>query len=234
MPVEDRDDQPTGHDTIASIENNQLSDGKQVTVSPDNNHVIHATNHMRMMTEWLQMYQQDPNAMWENTTLLQKVNEVLSVAGPHFVKHLLIIANDPVNKEVYKQLNIQWNTIANLGDMIANNARNQRESQLAQQQEAQMLQQQYEQQQTPEQIKARGAVAVKDMKMRADIERDKMRESMRFALNMAQVKNQGELNRAKTAVELANQARKEEIARREQAMKEVTKKQGESNDKNKR
>ena len=72
------------------------------------------------------------------------------------------------------------------------------------------------------------------MKMRADIERDKMRESMRFALNMAQVKNQGELNRAKTAVELANQARKEEIARREQAMKEVTKKQGESNDKNKR
>ena len=234
LPMEDQDNQPTGHDTIASIENNQLSDGKQVTVSPDNNHVIHATNHMRMMTEWLQMYQQDPNAMWENTTLLQKVNEVLSVAGPHFVKHLLIIANDPVNKEVYKQLNIQWNTIANLGDMIANNARSQRESQLAQQQEAQMLQQQYEQQQTPEQIKARGAVAVKDMKMRADIERDKMRESMRFALNMAQVKNQDELNRAKTAVELANQARKEEIARREQAMKEVTKKQGDSNDKNKR
>ena len=54
----------------------------------------------------------------------------------------------------------------------------------------------------------------------------------RLELEKLQVEN--ELNRAKTAVELANQARKEEIARREQAMKELTKKQGESNDKNKR
>ena len=68
--------------------------------------------------------------------------------------------------------------------------------------------------------------------MRADIERDKMRESMRFALNMAQVKNQDELNRAKTAVELANQARQEQLARIQDAQSKM--RQGEANDKNKR
>ena len=215
LPMEDQDNQPTGHDTIASIENNQLSDGKQVIVSPDNNHLIHATNHMRMMQDWLQMYFQDSEAMYEGTTLLQKVNEVFAVAGPHFVKHLMILAQDPTMRAQYQQLNAQWAEVANYGDMIKHNAEKQRQAQLEQQQEAMALQQQYEQQQTPEQIKARGSVMVKDMKMRADIQRDKERDSMRFALDMAKLRNQDEVNRAKAAIELARQAQEDQIKRRE-------------------
>ena len=203
MPVEDRDDQPTGHDTIASLENNQLSDGKQVTVSPDNNHLIHAQNHIRMMQEWMQMYQQDSEAMWEGTTLLQKVHEVYSVAGPHFVKHLLILSQDPINKAAYKQLNAQWAAIANFGDMIAHNAMAQREADMQRAQEAQMLEQQQREMNTPEQIKARGLVQVQDMKMRADIERDKQRDAMRFALDMERQRQESIVARRKSANEIA-------------------------------
>ena len=232
LPMEDQDNQPTGHDTIASLENNQLSDGKQVIVSPDNNHLVHATNHMRMMQDWLQMYFQDSKAMYEGTTLLQKVNNVFAVAGPHFVKHLMILAQDPTMKAQYQQLNAQWAEIANYGDMIKHNADREMEAQMQEQQEAQMLQQQYEQQQTPDQIKARGAVAVKDMKMRADIERDKQRDSMKFALDMARLRDQDAVNRAKAAIELANQARQDQLARIQDAQSKM--RQGESNDKNKR
>ena len=232
MPMEDRDNQPTGHDTIASIENNQLSEGKQVIVSPDNNHLIHATNHMRMMQDWLQMYFQDSEAMYEGTTLLQKVNNVFAVAGPHFVKHLMILSQDPTMKAQYQQLNAQWAEVANYGDMIKHNADRQMQAQMQEQQEAAMLQQQFEQQNTPEQIKARGAVAVKDMKMQADIERDKQRDSMKFALDMAKLRDQDAVNRAKAAIELANQARQEQLARVQDAQSKM--RQGDNNDKNKR
>ena len=103
---------------------------------------------------------------------------------------------------------------------------------MQEQQEAAMLQQQYDQQNTPEQIKARGSVATKDMKMRADIERDKVRESMRFALEMMKLKNQDEVNRAKTAIELSRQAQEETFARRQEAQRNMKPKpQGDKNDK---
>lgn len=187
---------------------------------------------MRMMQDWLQMYFQDSKAMYEGTTLLQKVNNVFAVAGPHFVKHLMILAQDPTMKAQYQQLNAQWAEIANYGDMIKHNADREMQAQMQEQQEAQMLQQQYEQQQTPDQIKARGAVAVKDMKMRADIERDKQRDSMKFALDMARLRDQDAVNRAKAAIELANQARQEQLARIQDAQSKM--RQGEANDKNKR
>lgn len=203
MPVDDRDDQPTGHDTIASLENNQFADGKQVTVSPDNNHLIHAKNHLRLMQEWMQMYQEDSSAMWEDTTLLQKVHEVYSVAGPHFVKHLLILSQDPINKQVYKEMNAQWASIANFGDMIANNAMKQREAELQQIQEARAMQEEQQKMNTPEQVKARGLVQVQDMKMRADIDRDKKRDAMRFALDMERLRQQSDVSRRKSAAEIA-------------------------------
>lgn len=208
MPSEDRDNQPTGHDTIASLENNQLSDGKQVTVSPDNNHLIHAQNHLRMMQEWMNMYQQDTEAMYEGQTLLQKVHEVFSAAGPHFVKHLLILSQDPVNKQAYQEMNAQWNAVANFGDMIANNAVAQREADMKKAQEAQMLEQQQREMNTPEQIKARGMIQVQDMKAQAEIERDRRRDAMKFLLDRERISQSAEIARKKSAAEIALQAQK--------------------------
>ena len=68
--------------------------------------------------------------------------------------------------------------------------------------------------------------------MRADIERDKLRESMKFALDMARLRDQDAVNRAKAAIELANQARQEQLARIQDAQSKM--RQGEANDKNKR
>ena len=206
MPASDRDAQPTGHDTIASIENNQFADGKQVTVSPDNNHLIHAQNHIRMMQDWMQMYMQDSEAMWEDTTLLQKVHEVFAAAGPHFVKHLLILSQDPVNKAAYKQLNAQWAAVANFGDMIAHNATRQREADLQRAAEAQALEQKQRELNTPEQIKARGQVLTNNMKVLEDIKRDKLADSRRFALDMERLRQDAYVQRAKSAAEIALKA----------------------------
>lgn len=208
MPVEDRDDQPTGHDTIASLENNQLSDGKQVTVSPDNNHLIHAQNHIRMMQEWMKMFQQDSQAMYDGQPLLQKIDSVYQVAGPHFIKHLLILSQDPINRAAYEQLNAQWGEVANFGNMIANNAQRQRESEMQQQQEAQALMQQQQEMNTPEQIKARGLVQVQDMKARADIQRNAFRDNMEYALKLEKMRNDEDVARRKSAMEIAREAAK--------------------------
>lgn len=203
MPVDDRDDQPTGHDTIASLENNQLSDGKQVQVSPDNNHLIHAKNHIRLMQEWRKMYEENPDSMYEGESLLQKVDSVFEVTGPHFIKHLLILSQDPINKAAYQQMNSQWADLANFGDMIRNNAEAQREADMQRAQEAQALQQQQQMMMTPEQVKARGLVQVADMKARADIARDNFKESYKYALAKAELDNNIELERRRAAIELS-------------------------------
>lgn len=227
LPMEDQDNQPTGHDTIASLENNQLSDGKQVIVSPDNNHLVHATNHMRMMVEWMEMYQQDPQAMYEDTTLLQKEYQIFSVAGPHFVKHLMILAQDPTMKAQYEQLNAQWAQVANFGDMISNNAIKQQQAQMAQQQQIEAMKQEQARQETPEQIKARGSVMAKEMKTKADIELDKFKERYKYLLETEKLRNKDDIDRAKAAVELANEARRDAIAQREKSRENLNKNNGE-------
>lgn len=223
LPEEDRDAQPTGHDTLASIENNQFNDGKQVIVSPDNDHLVHCNNHMRLLQEWLQMYQENPEAMYEGTTLLQKINDVFAVAGPHFVKHLMILQNDPTVKTQWYQLYQQWLQIANYGDMIAHNAKKQREAQLRDQQEAEMLSQQQAQGNTPEMVKAKGEIQIKDMKMRADIERDKRRDLMKYAFDMEKIRNQDKVSRAKAAIELSEQQRNATLSRQQQNNKKMGK-----------
>ena len=227
LPMEDQDNQPTGHDTIASLENNQLSDGKQVIVSPDNNHLVHATNHMRMMVEWMEMYQQDPQAMYEDTTLLQKEYQIFSVAGPHFVKHLMILSQDPTMKAQYEQLNAQWAQVANFGDMISNNAIKQQQAQMAQQQQIEAMKQEQARQETPEQIKARGSVMAKEMKTKADIELDKFKERYKYLLEAEKLRNKDDIDRAKAAVELANEARRDAIAQREKSRENLNKNNGE-------
>ena len=227
LPMEDQDNQPTGHDTIASLENNQLSDGKQVIVSSDNNHLVHATNHMRMMVEWMEMYQQDPQAMYEDTTLLQKEYQIFSVAGPHFVKHLMILSQDPTMKAQYEQLNAQWAQVANFGDMISNNAIKQQQAQMAQQQQIEAMKQEQARQETPEQIKARGSVMAKEMKTKADIELDKFKERYKYLLEAEKLRNKDDIDRAKAAVELANEARRDAIAQREKSRENLNKNNGE-------
>lgn len=210
FPDEDQMRQPTGDDTIASIENNQLTDGKQIVVSPDNNHAVHAPAHVRMMSEWMQLYQQNPEAQFDrNTNLLQKVDDVFAVAGPHLVGHLFFLQNDPTRKSLFQELNAEWAVLANFGDMIANNAGKQREAEARREQQAAQAQAEQDAQNTPEHIKARGDIALKDQKMQAGIERDRVRDSNKFLLERENIRRKTELDRLKASGELAIKAQKE-------------------------
>jgi hypothetical protein len=204
FPPEDRQRQPTGDDTIASIENNQQSDGKQVIVSPDNNHLIHATNHMRIMVEVMQAYQQDPQAQInEDTNILQYADKLMGVTGPHFVKHLFFASQDPTIRADVQQLNAQWAVVANFGDQIAMNANRQREAELAELQRQQQAIQEQADQNTPEHIKARGDIELKQRKLEAQIQRDRVRDRNKFALAAEQLRSSSQLARAKAANEIA-------------------------------
>ena len=212
FPPEDRDQQPTGDDTIASIENNQLKEGDQIVVSPDNNHAVHATNHVRMLSELMKAYQENPEAVLEENgetlTILQKTDRVFAVGGPHFVKHLFFLGQDPTRRALVEQLNAQWGILANFGDFIANNASKQREADLRKVQEKQRALAQAQDQNTPEMIKARADVQLKQQKLEAQIERDKFRDQNRFLLRKEEIENNSKLKELETVNKLAIDAAK--------------------------
>lgn len=210
FPEEDQEDQPVEADTIASIENNQLAEGKQIIVSPDNNHSVHAPNHIRLMRDFMELYQQNPQGQFDReTNILQKCDDVFQVAGPHLVKHLSFLQIDPTRSALFQELNAQWAVLANFGDMIANNAARQREAEARQQAEVQQAQAEQDAQNTPAHIKARGDIALKDKKLEASIERDRVRDSFKFALSREQIERKDELDRRKAASEIGIKAMKE-------------------------
>lgn len=210
FPPEDQTRQPTGDDTIASMENNWFSEGKQVVVSPDNNHAVHGPNHIRTMNDWRELYEQDPQAQFDaETTMLQKVDEVFAAAGPHFVKHLFFLAQDPTREAITQRLRAEWAVLANFGDMIANNAKRQREAQERREQERVQAQADEDAQNTPEHIKARGEVERKDKKVDLDHQRDTRRDRLKFAEAGEKLRQDGKLQELKTVNELAIAAKKE-------------------------
>jgi hypothetical protein len=210
FPEEDRGDQPVEADTLASIENNQLADGKQIIVSPDNNHSVHAPNHVRLMRDFMDLYQQNPQAQFDSdTNILQKCDDVFQVAGPHLVKHLFHLQGDPTRAALFQELNAQWAVLANFGDQIANNAARQREAEQRQQQQQQQAQAEQDAQNTPQHIKARGDIELKQQKMDASIERDRLRDSNKFALERENIERKTELDRQKAQAEVGIKAIKE-------------------------
>lgn len=210
FPEDDQEDQPVEADTIASIENNQLAEGKQIIVSPDNNHSVHAPNHIRLMRDFMELYQQNPQGQFDaDTNILQKCDDVFQVAGPHLVKHLSFLQIDPTRRALFQELNAQWAVLANFGDMVANNAARQREAQQRQQLEQQQAQAEQDAQNTPQHIKARGDVEIKNRKLEADIKRDEIRDSFKFALSREQIERKDELDRRKAASEIGIKAMKE-------------------------
>lgn len=210
FPPEDRTQQPTSEDTLASIENNQLAEGKQVTVSPDNVHAVHAINHIRLMRDYMQAYQENPQAqLQDGTAILQKVDQVFSVAGPHLVQHLFYVSQDGTRTEQFREMNAQWAILANFGDMIKNNAARQREAEARREQERQQALAEQEAQNTPQHIKARGDIQLKQQKLEAGIERDRQRDSFKFALEREKIERNDELQALKTVNEIARKNAKE-------------------------
>ena len=98
---------------------------------------------------------------------------------------------------------------------------------MAQQQQIEAMKQEQARQETPEQIKARGSVMAKEMKTKADIELDRFKERYKYLLEAEKLRNKDDLDRAKAAVDLANEARKDAIAQREKSRENLNKNNGE-------
>lgn len=210
FPPEDQNQQPVAEDTFASIENNQLKDGNQIVVSPDSNHVVHLTNHLRMMTEFMEAYRGDPQGQFDKSTnMLQKVDEVFSVAGPHVVKHLFFLQGDDTRSAEFQQLNAEWNVLANFGNEITNNAQRQREAEAQQAQQQQQAQAEQDAQNTPQHIKARGDIEVKREKAAAEAQLNREKAAANFSLEREGVGRRAELDKMKAISEVSIKARKE-------------------------
>ena len=206
FPPEDRAEQPTSEDTIASLENNQLAEGKQVIVSPDNRHAVHAPHHMRLMMDQMKMYQEQGEG---NNELLYSTDQMFSAAGPHFTKHLLYLQRDPTRRALVQQLTAQWGIAANFGDMIRNNAQAAREAEMNKLQKQQQEFNQLDKDTQIKQMKVQADSMIKLQKLSNDAERDKKRDQLKYLQSLEKIREDSLVQRIKNEKELALKAQKE-------------------------
>lgn len=221
LPPEDQTEQPVGDDTWASMENNQLEKGEMVVVSPDNNHAVHAPRHLNRMDQIARAFNEaemaakqqgseDPSIDAANfgQYSLEEVDIAFQTLGPHFVRHLLYLQQDPTRRQLAESLNARWAILANFGDKIANNAQEHREKQIR---DLRKQQEQMAQLDSEERIKMRQVeldARVKLAKLQTDAVLAGKREQFKYLLQREKVSFEKDLAARKAAVEMSRQASK--------------------------
>lgn len=222
MPENDREKQPMFDNTLASIENNQLEKGEMVVVSPDNNHAIHCPSHIQRLNQIAEAFNQAEEAARGAGSAtpsvdageygqysLEEVDVCFQTLGPHFVRHLIFLSQDPTRAAMAKQLNAQWAILANFGDKIANNAQEHRTKQMR---DLQKGQQDLDKLDMEERVKMRevevkGNVAM--AKLRGEIANGAAREQLQYLVQRMRVSLEGDVKRAKAFNEMALDAARE-------------------------
>lgn len=219
LPPEDQTQQPTGEDTIASIENNQLEKGEMVVVSPDNNHAIHAPRHMQRLQQLAKSFNdaeeqareagsQTPevDAGQHGQYSLEDIDIAFQTCGPHFVRHLLYLQQDSTRASLAQSLAAQWAILANYGDKIAHNAQAARAKKLR---DMQQQQEQMNSMDMEERVKMRAVemdANIKMAKLKADIQRSATRDQLQYLMQRQKVSFENELKRAETVSKIARDA----------------------------
>jgi len=219
LPPEDQSNQPTSEDTLASLENNQLEKGEMVVVSPDNVHSVHAQRHLNRMQQIAKAFNEAEDAARANGSLtpqidagnfgqysLEEVDVAFQTTGPHFVRHLLYLQQDPTRKELAQSLGAQWAILANFGDKIANNAQNHRTKQLA---DNKKRQEEIEEMESDQQIKMAAVVGdlqLKQAKLIGDMRRAANRDQLEFLVKRQKVSLEAEIKRMEARKDVARTA----------------------------
>jgi hypothetical protein len=219
LPPEDQTQQPVGDDTIASIENNQLEKGEMVIVSPDNNHAVHTQRHLERLKQLAQAFTEAEGVAREQGSQtasidaenfgqysLEEVDIAFQTLGPHFVRHLLYLQQDPTRRELAQSLSAQWAILANFGDKIANNAQEHRSKKLR---DMQSQEQELDKLDMEERVKMREVevdAKIKMQKLIADIQRGATRDQLQYLIQRQKVSFDNELKRAETTAKIAQQA----------------------------
>lgn len=225
FPIEDQMQQPVGADTIASIENNQLEKGEMVVVSPDNNHAVHAPAHLKRLQQIAEAFNQAESQARQTGAdnpqveagnfgqySLEDVDIAFQTLGPHFVRHLLFLQQDPTRASLAQSLGNQWAILANFGDKIANNAQEHRSRQLR---DLRKQEEEMDNLDMEERVKMREVevdAQIKMAKLRADIERGATRDQLQYLLQRQKVSFEAQIKREKAAVEVAEKARSQATA----------------------
>lgn len=201
MPLEDRNEQPTGEETLVSIENNQLEQGEEIVVSPDNNQAVHAIGHLNRMA-------QIAKAFREQQYSLQDTDRAFRALGPHTTRHLLYLQQDTTRAALVSDLRRQWAVLANFGDMIANNAQEERQAMLREQEKQQAaLAEQMARggPNDPEMVKVQKDAEIKMVKLREEIRRSALRDQFKFLLERQKTSFDDEIKRSKAIAEIARE-----------------------------
>ena len=221
LPLEDQTEQPTGDDSSASVENNQLEKGELVVVSPDNNHAVHAARHINRMRQIAQLFNQaEAQARQSGSETpsvdagnfgrysLEEVDIAFQTLGPHFTRHLLFLQQDPTRKDLATQLRAQWAVLANFGDKIANHAQEHREAEIRRIQKQQEEIANLPNEERVAMARVEMDARIKLAKLRADTARAAQSDQLKFVLERQKLSFQEEIERAKTINEIARDSAK--------------------------
>jgi hypothetical protein len=239
LPPEDQQQQPVGDDTIASIENNQLEKGEMVIVSPDNNHAVHAPRHLERLNQISKIFTEAENAARDAGSEkpsvdagqygqygLVEVDIAFQTLGPHFVRHLLFLQQDPTRAALAQSLGRQWAILANFGDKIANNAQ---EHRVAEMRKAQKQQQEMDDRMSELNMEERIAMRqlqvderIKMAKLRGEIERGATKDQLQYIVQRQKVSFDNEIKRAKAISDIAMKQAKEDAQSDETDSEQVT------------
>ncbi len=230
-PQEDRENSPSDEESTASVENNQLEKGEMVVVGNDQNHAIHAKSHLARLQQIAQGFNEAEMSAREagsetpqidagqygNYSLFE-VDIAFQTVGPHFVRHLLFLSQDPTRKDLAKSLNAKWAILANYGDKIANNAQEARDKQIRdlRKQDEQMSAMEGEERLKMAEIEMNGRLKLR--KLEEDSQRSARRDQLQFLLGRMKVSFENEVKKAKAISEIGiaqAKAAAEEISEQE-------------------
>jgi hypothetical protein len=129
FPLQRITDLPNDHEALAVLENAAMMAGSPVLVTGTQNHVIHATTHIRAVAQAL-------NTLGAGADQ----NAVLNFAdteGPHIATHIQKLAQDPTRKNEVKGLAQQWKQLAGVADKLTKKVAADHQAAAEQQAEAQ-------------------------------------------------------------------------------------------------
>ena len=188
-PSLDDEDTSDSDDSIITLENNDMSQGQQATVTDQNNHVRHAEGHLESASA---IYQ----ALEEEQIAPEQALGALMAHGAHVTAHLQRLAQNPTLKKEYAELKKALGQLAN----VTNQLRQQVEA--AQESMQPSPEQQMSEQGQIGMAKVEQDAALKRAKFQADaaLKFDKLRFQQR--LESVKAGSQIQLNRVKTASDI--------------------------------
>ncbi len=104
-------DLPDSDASLAVQENNGMAQGGDALMSPKQNHVEHATQHLQKAQEIVQAVQQGQMDPAQALAVIQKI-------GQHTAEHLQQLAGNPMRKKEFEQLHREWLALSNIADQL--------------------------------------------------------------------------------------------------------------------